>query len=145
MMRALLDTCVIIDVLQNRQPFCEDGKNIFLSAANNLFIGCISAKSVTDIYYLTHHCTHSDKQAREILGKLFSLFEVVDTAAIDCQKAIPLKVSDYEDAVMIETAIRIQADCIITRNTKDYSNSPVPVYSPKEFLERLQLDQNETF
>jgi predicted nucleic acid-binding protein len=141
-MRALLDTCVIIDALQNRQPFCEDAKNIFLSAANNFFTGCLSAKSTTDIYYLTHHCTHSDKQAREILSKLFSLFEVVDTAAIDCQKAIPLDVSDYEDAVMIETAIRINADCIVTRNQQDYNKSPIPVYSPKEFLTKLQLDQN---
>jgi predicted nucleic acid-binding protein len=140
-MRALIDTCVIIDVLQNRQPFCEDGKNIFLSCANNLFTGCLSAKSATDIYYLTHHCTHSDKQAREILAKLFSIFEVVDTTAIDCQKAILTDVGDYEDAVMIETAIRIQADCIITRNLQDYSKSTIPVYSPKEFLAKLQLDQ----
>jgi predicted nucleic acid-binding protein len=141
-MRALIDTCVIIDALQNRQPFCEAAKNIFLYAANNFFTGCISAKSATDVYYLTHHCTHSDKQSREILGKLFSLFEVVDTAAIDCQKAIPLEVCDYEDAVMIETAIRIQADCIVTRNLQDYSKSPIPVYSPNEFLEKLKLEQN---
>jgi predicted nucleic acid-binding protein len=143
-MKALLDTCVIIDVLQNRQPFCEDGKNIFLSAANNLFTGCISAKSTTDIYYLTHHCTHSDKQSREILTKLFSLFEVVDTAAIDCKKAIPSNVCDYEDAVMIETAVRIQADCIVTRNLQDFSKSTVPVYSPKEFLDKLQQSVNNS-
>jgi predicted nucleic acid-binding protein len=66
----------------------------------------------------------------------------VDTAALDCQKAIPLDVNDYEDAVMIETAIRIQADCIVTRNLQDYSKSPIPVLSPQEFLEKLQFNQN---
>jgi predicted nucleic acid-binding protein len=138
-MKALIDTCIIIDALQNRQPFCEDAENIFLSAANNFFTGCITAKSATDIYYLTHHCTHSDKQSREILSKLFSLFEVVDTAAIDCQKAILSEVSDYEDAVMIQTAIRIQADCIVTRNVQHYSKAKMAVYSPKEFIEKIQI------
>lgn len=136
-MRALLDTCVIVDALQSREPFCGDAQNIFLSAANNLFIGCISAKAATDIYYLMHRYTHDDKSSRNTLSKLFSLFEVLDTAGIDCRKAIPSAVSDYEDAVMIETAIRTESDCIVTRNTQDYKNCPIPVYTPKEFLDLL--------
>ena len=42
-MRALLDTCVIIDALQSREPFCKSAQTIFLAAANNQFIGCITA------------------------------------------------------------------------------------------------------
>ena len=51
-MRAIIDTCVVVDALQSRQPFCEPAQNIFLSAANEKFAGCITAKSVSDIYYL---------------------------------------------------------------------------------------------
>ena len=29
------------------------------------------------------------------------------------------------------------ADCIVTRNTKDYSKAPIPVYAPAEFIELL--------
>ena len=136
-MRALLDTCIIVDALQNREPFYKDAQDLFISAANNLFIGCISAKAASDIYYLMHRHTHSDKASRDVLSKLFSLFEVVDTAGIDCRRAIPSQVSDYEDAVMIETASRAELDCIITRNLDDYKKTSVPVLAPKDFMIKI--------
>lgn len=139
-MRALLDTCVIIDAMQNREPFCKDAQELFLAAANNLFVGCITAKASMDIYYLMHRHTHSDKASREVLNKLFSLFEVADTAGIDCRRAIPSPVSDFEDAVMIETAARTEVDCIVTRNEQDFVKSTVPVLSPKDFLSKLMTE-----
>ena len=60
-MRALLDTCIIIDALQSREPFSNDAQTIFLLAANQQFVGCITAKSSTDVYYLMHRYTHNDK------------------------------------------------------------------------------------
>ena len=137
-MRALLDTCVIIDALQSREPFCKSAQTIFLAAANNQFIGCITAKSVTDVYYLTHRHTHDDKAARTVLSKLFTIFDVLDTAGMDCRHAIPSAISDYEDAVMVETAVRTESDCIVTRNGRDFQKSGVPVYSPEEFLQKLE-------
>lgn len=134
-MRILLDTCVIMDAVQNRAPFADAAKKIFREAAMNRFTGCITAKASTDIYYLTHRCTHSDKDARVILTKLFALFVVLDTAATDCKKAIFSSVADYEDAVMIETAVRNGIDYIVTRNTKDYKVPPVPVLTPDTFLQ----------
>lgn len=139
-MRALLDTCVIVDALQNREPFCKDVQDIFLAAANNLFVGCITAKASTDIYYLMHRHTHIDKASRDVLNKLFSLFEVADTAGIDCRRAIPSPTADFEDAVMIETAARTEADCIVTRNVQDFTKSPVPVCTPKDFLSKLMTE-----
>ena len=139
-MRALLDTCVIMDALQNREPFCKDAQDIFLAVANNLFVGCITAKASTDIYYLMHRHTHSDKTSREVLNKLFSLFEVSDTAGIDCRHAIPAPVTDFEDAVMVETAARTEVECIVTRNKKDFIKSTVPVFTPKDFLNKLTTE-----
>jgi len=138
-MRVLFDTCVIVDALQNREPFYKHAQELILLAANNTVIGCITAKSVTDIYYLSHHYTHSDKTSRELLNKIFAIFEVLDTDGIDCKKAIPSPVSDYEDAVMIETAVRTETDCIVTRNQADYTKSPLPIYTPQELLEKLRL------
>ena len=70
--------------------------------------------------------------------KTFSLFDVLDTAARDCKKAISSSVTDYEDAVMIETAVRNGLEYIVTRNRKDYKASPVPVLSPNAFLQMLK-------
>ena len=124
-MRALIDTCVIVDALQNREPFCKDAQDLFLAAASDLFVGCITAKASTDIYYLMHRYTHN---------------EVADTAGIDCRRAIPSPVSDFEDAVMIETAARTEVDCIVTRNIQDFAKSTVPVLTPKDFLRKLADD-----
>ena len=140
-MKALIDTCVIVDVLQSREPFCKAANHLFILAANQQFTGCITAKSATDIYYLTHQVTHDDKKARDILSRLFSLFDVVDTAGIDCRRAIPSELSDYEDAVMVETALRIEADGVITRNVRDYTKSSVRVYTPEDFIEELAKEQ----
>ena len=85
-----------------------------------------------------HRQTHSDKEARNILVKLCALFELLDTTELDIRRAISSEVSDFEDTVMIETALRSGADCIVTRNTKDYSKFPIPVYTPSEFTALFQ-------
>ena len=137
-MRAIIDTCVVIDALQNREPFCADAQRVFLAVANRRVGGSITAKAVTDIYYLMHRYTHDDAQSRRALSAIFTLFDVLDTAGLDCRRAISSEISDYEDAVMVESAIRAEVDCIVTRNKRDYEKSVVPVYSPAEFLDLIQ-------
>ncbi|MCM1540940.1 MAG: PIN domain-containing protein [Blautia sp.] len=142
-MRVLIDTCVIIDALQSRVPFAEAAQQIFMRSANKQFDGYMTAKSVADIYYLTHRLLHSDVESRRILSKLFTLFHLLDTTSLDCRKAISSEIGDYEDAIMVETAIRSEMDCIVTRNVKDYANSPVMVYEPAAFL-KLSEPESET-
>jgi predicted nucleic acid-binding protein len=136
-----MDTCVIIDALQSRAPFAEAAQKIFLYAANNQFEGYITAKSSTDIYYLTHRLTHSEVETRKILSRLYTLFHLLDTTSLDCRKAISSEISDYEDAIMVETAIRSEMDCIVTRNRKDYANAPMAVYEPEAFIALLEAEK----
>ena len=142
-MKVLVDTCIIIDALQSRVPFAEAAQKIFIHSANKHFEGYLTAKSVTDIYYLTHRLTHSDVETRKILSKLFTLFHLLDTASLDSRKAISSEINDYEDAIMVETAIRSEMDCIVTRNVKDYTKSSIKVCEPLEFLRLLEAE-NET-
>ena len=129
-MRVLVDTCVIIDALQSRAPFSEVAQKLFIYSANKQFEGYITAKSVTDIYYLTHRLTHNDVETRKILSKLFTLFHLLDTTSLDCRKAISSEIGDYEDA-------------IVTRNVKDYMKSSVKVCEPSALLKLLE-EENET-
>ena len=139
-MRALIDTCVVVDVLQNRKPFAADAQQIFLAAANKQIQAYVTAKSMTDLYYLTHRLTHSDQETRQILTKLLYLFDVLDTTGVDCRQALVSDMSDYEDAVMAATAIRSEMDCIVTRNTKDYAKAKLTVYSPQELIRQLAAE-----
>lgn len=140
-MRVLIDTCVIIDVLQSRAPFAEAAQKLFIYSANKQFEGYITAKSVADIYYLTHRLTHSDIETRKILSKLFTLFNLLDTTSLDCRKAISSEINDYEDVIMTETAIRSEMDCIVTRNVKDYAKSTVKIYEPSVFIKLFESEK----
>lgn len=112
-MTAVVDTCVIIDALQNREPFFTDAQKIFLAVSNRQFCGVLTAKSITDIFYILRRSLHSDEQTKACIHKLLVLFDVADTYAVDCQLALGANTKDFEDAVMIETAKRIGADCIV--------------------------------
>ena len=136
-MRVLIDTCVVLDYLQNREPYFDDALNLAIAAANKEFEGYISASSCTDLYYIINKSTHNDETTRGILNRLTELFGVADTYAEDCLLALHSKIADYEDAVMSETAVRIGVDSIITRNNKDYKNSKVKAETPSEFLSKL--------
>lgn len=140
-MKALIDTCVVIDFLQNREPFAAAAHKVFRTAATEMFSGYITAKSATDIYYLIHRCTHSDKESRTKLNQLLTIIGMLDSKADDVFHAISSEVSDFEDAVMIETALRSNVNCIVTRNTTDYCKSSIPVYAPEQFLEMLEQEE----
>ena len=87
---------------------------------------------------MLHRYTHSDKDTRNILNTLFRLFDISDTTGVDCRKALSSDITDYEDAIMIETAIRSGMDCIVTRNLKDYANASIAVFHPADFLKQLE-------
>lgn len=108
-----------------------------MAAANRRFDGFLTANSMTDVYYLTHRKTHSDKETRQVLNKLLCLFDLLDTTAVDCRRALLSVMADFEDAVMAESAARCHLDCIVTRNTKDYEKAPMPVYTPAELLAHI--------
>lgn len=140
-MKALIDTCVIMDAIQSRKPFDRDAEGVFLAASAMRFNGYVTAKSMTDIFYLSHRLTHDNTLARTIIGRIASLFDILDTAGADILSAVASNIPDFEDAVMIETAAREHMDCIVTRNTRDYTGSIVPVFMPSEFLQMLMKDQ----
>ncbi len=136
-MKALIDTCIIIDILQQRDPFCHAANDILHAVSDNKLTGVLTAKSPTDIHYIIRRSIHNETTVRKHLSTLFSLFAVADTRAADCERALVSKMSDYEDAIMVETAKRIAADCIVTRNLKDYAQADIPVLSPEDCLAKL--------
>ena len=142
-MKALIDTCIAIDFLQKREPFAKSAYEIFKASSAGELSGYITAKSATDIYYLMHRFTHSDEASRTMLNLLLELVSLTDTAANDIFHALSSNIGDFEDAVMVETAISNRMDCIITRNMRDYAKSAIPVYTPDEFLKVTGSEDEE--
>jgi len=49
--------------------------------------------------------------------------------------------SDFEDAIIAATALRENAEYIITRNIKDFTQSPIPAITPSDFLRRFNVGE----
>lgn len=133
-MKVLLDTCVILDALEEREPFAKDAQQIILMMASNSVEGYISATSITDIFYLYRKFTRDSTTARKSIQKLLSFMKIADITESDCLGAVFSGTNDLEDEVQMEMAKRMSLDYIVTRNIKDYQKSSVPAILPKDFL-----------
>ena len=133
-MKALIDTNVILDALMSREPFNKFAEEIIMLSAKGKISGCITASSVTDIYYiLRKHIKQAEIAKQEIL-KLINIFSVLDVTGLDCEKACALPMKDYEDALNAYCAKRHKANYVITRDLKHFEGSPVSAISPSDFL-----------
>lgn len=135
-MKVLVDTNIVLDVLCNRPDFVDHALQVFRYCEANQITGYLSALSVPNIVYIMRKELDSEK-IREILNKLTAIFTVVDLRRQDLMKAAQLPFSDYEDALQAVCAQRIKADYIVTRNIKDFKNSPVPAVKPSELFDRI--------
>ena len=51
-MVGMIDTCVVLDALQSRQPFLKTSQKIICASACDVFLGVNSVNALTDIFYL---------------------------------------------------------------------------------------------
>ena len=134
-MRPLIDTNIIIDGLQSRKGFMEDAGMVMLRACD--YDGYITASSLTDIFYLQARYFHNKAKAKNNMAELMRVFDILDTTGSDCKNALRGEMTDFEDAVLLESAMREKIDIIVTRNKKDFVKSSIEVCSPVEFLRKL--------
>jgi len=136
-MKVFIDTNVILDVVISRKPFNAIAEQIFLLTAKEQLDTSITANSITDIYYFASKSTGDKSKAKEILRVLFSTFNIATIGFDDLSNALELQMNDFEDALLATCAKRSKADYIITRNIKDFVNSPVTAILPDDFISRF--------
>ena len=135
-MKILIDTNIILDVLCNRSDFYKDSLEVFRFCEAGRITGYISALSIPNIVYIMRKELDSEK-IKEILTTLTSIFTIIDLRKTDLMKASELNFGDYEDAIQSVCAARTKVNYIVTRNIKDFVNSPVTAIKPPELFERL--------
>jgi len=136
-MKILVDTNVIIDVLEKREPFFQDSYNIIRLGLEGELETIMSAGAITDAYYIINKHLHDQNTAREKIFILGNLIKICKSTSDDVTGALILFIPDFEDAVIAAIAKREKANFIITRNDADFSNSPVPALSPSLFLRQF--------
>ena len=128
-MKALIDTNVLLDVLNSRQPFYQDSKRIFDLVRENKLEGYISIQSLKDIFY---YFKKLGKNPFGVIEQLTFIFPIIDVAGEDSISALVSDIDDFEDGLLVFSALRNGIEMIITRNEKDFFESDLVVISPNE-------------
>ncbi len=129
-MRIMLDTNIVIDILEKREPFFANSYLVLLNALENGDLCMMPVSAVTDIAYILRK-SGDVKDKLLILSYMISL---TDVTADDFNEAVKSDMPDFEDALLAACAKRNKADCLVTRNAKDCAKSPVRAITPKQFL-----------
>lgn len=137
-MKILLDTNIVLDLLLEREPFCNEAKDIFEMIESNKINGFLCATSITTIYYLISKSVDKVK-ADEIIEKLLQLFNIADVNKNILIKSLKNNGKDFEDSVIYTSAEYFNIDVIITRDKKGFKQSNIKVLKPSDFLKEYKL------
>jgi predicted nucleic acid-binding protein len=141
-LRVLIDTNVVLDVMLNREPHAEASAEVLSRVEAGSLTGCICATTVTTIHYLATRTLGSERSLAEV-KKLFSLFEITPVSRSILEAALDLGFADYEDAVIHEAARQVSAQGIVTRNPRHFKKAAIPIYTPEEISQALELLRQE--
>ena len=139
-MKVLFDTNIILDVLLDREPFVELSASLVSLVEEKEIKGYLCATTLTTIDYLISK-SHNRKTAKNEIPKLLGMFQVCSVNEQVLQLALNSKFKDFEDAVQFYSGVCDSVDSIVTRNTKDYKEDKISVYTPAEIWTIIQLEK----
>ena len=132
-----IDTDVIIDFLIDRKPHSREAAIIFTLIEQKKLKGYVSSLTFSNLYYVLKKIESHNK----VISKLDSISKMLTILKVDQQTikdAIASGFQDFEDSIQYFCAIdNKKIDVLITRNTKDYKNSEIPVMTPSDYLKTV--------
>lgn len=138
MKKLFVDTNIVIDLLSRREPFFEESALLFSLADKKQIELTVSSLTIANTSYSLLRQMNPNK-AKSILRKLRL---IVNILPLD-DKIIGLALndetfSDFEDGLQYFTAIENGQELIITRNSKDFKKSKLPIMTARQFIETIE-------
>lgn len=133
-----LDTNVLIDFFADRKPFSIEAARLFNYSLKKKIGIYISAVSYNNIYYiLRQSCSHSE--TIKMLTELNEWTDIIDVSKVIINKSLKSDFKDFEDAIQYNCAKSLnKIDFIVTRDTKDFKTSALPILTPKEAVTLIE-------
>jgi predicted nucleic acid-binding protein len=131
--KVLFDLNIILDVLQEREPFYEASAQLLAHAETGKIQGFLAPHSLTTLFYLIQ----KDQSASHAKITVTNLLQILKIATVDqstIEQALSLPYNDFEDAVQMMAAVQCRVDYLVTRNAKDFPPAPLSVIQPSELL-----------
>lgn len=135
--KVFVDTDVVIDLLIDRQPYANAASIIFDLADRGKLKVYASSLCLNNVHYIVRK-ELGDQKTRSIIGELLDVLEVLSVSKDDIMTAVRSEFKDFEDAIQHAVAVsNIGISAIITRNTKDYKKSLIPVFNSETYVKML--------
>ena len=132
----LIDTNIVLDVLQKRTKFYDASCRIMRLCASKQAQAYIAFHSVSNLWYVLRNCNDSTK--REKIRDICNILTVCSVGHKEVINALNnATFTDFEDCLQDECAASVHADYIITRNIKDFAHSHVTAITPEDFLVKV--------
>ena len=146
-MRLLLDTNIVIDFLNKREPYYDAARLLMLCGKVGEFELWIASNQVTDIVYIATDGGRKDlwPGVSSQLQALRSFVKVYATRDNEIDRMLTSEWEDPEDALLYEVALACNMGAIITRNQSDYGRSIIKVCDANEFFDWMREDFNRDY
>ncbi len=131
-MIVFVDTNVILDIILKRQPFYTESYAVLEKIINEELEAYISASSITDIFYIATKVIRDKGVIHTALINLMTIVDVVSVTKTDILKALRMEINDFEDALQVQCALKIKANCVITRDSR-LDGKGIKVVHPSNF------------
>jgi len=136
MTRIFLDTNVILDLLAERNPFYDSIAKIATLADQKKLILVSSPISFTTIDYILNKFESSESVLNK-LRKFKIICKVCEVNEETIEKGLNSGFQDFEDSIQYFSAVQSNCSIIITRNTKDFKKSTIPIMTAEEYLSSI--------
>jgi len=138
MIRVLVDTNVVIDSFAQRGEFALAADRLIDYMEEDRMQAYITASTATDIFHLLVRMLGNER-GRERFVDIFDTFGVVSVTGENCREALRSGIWDFEDALLIRCAEKIEAGAIVTRDEALLTNSYARgLMNPQEFVDRME-------
>lgn len=135
MKKVFLDTNIIIDILEHREPFFIQSANILeLGYRKKLNLYATSLSFINGIYVCRK--TIGKDEAIDKVKVLRQIIEISPMSAKEFDLALSSPFKDIEDSLQYFSALSARCNVIITRNKNDFPTSKkLVVLTPQEFFD----------
>jgi predicted nucleic acid-binding protein len=129
-MKYFIDTNIFLDIVLDRKDgeIATDFVNGCILNKNKIYV---SWHTLSNLFYILEK-NLNNQMAKLSVKDILHFANVVTVGHEDAKLALDLDMTDFEDALQIVSAQAVGADYIVTRNKKDFINSPIKVILPEE-------------
>ena len=145
--KLLLDTNIIVDFLHHRDPHFKETRLLMLAGRVGEFSLWISSSQVTDIIYILTNGGNKSKvpEVLEKLRLLRTFINVYAVTAADIDNMLVTTWHDPEDAMLIDLALKMRADAIITRDEDFPHPDAIRVHDCPGFFKWLEEEKGISY